>query len=172
MGLVTPWLVGSSWIRDHICDACIGRWTPNHWTTKEVPKIWLLKGVIEREKIEPIHPLRDPDKTLDWFLLLASLELFPDHPSALTPLVCESLHSLQISPFCYSGLPKLPRLTDKNLHSSSICVIFLKDSIYGIFFPWIVCWCACLCECMLVCETHVQIPRFHQHFYENLVFSN
>ena len=99
MVLFTPWLVGSSWIRDHVCGACIGRWTPNHWTTREVPKIWLLKGVIEREKIEPIHPLRDPDKTLDWFLLLASLEFFPEHHSALTPLVCESLHSLLISPF-------------------------------------------------------------------------
>ena len=29
--------VGSSWTRDRTRVPCIGRWIPNHWTTREVP---------------------------------------------------------------------------------------------------------------------------------------
>ena len=37
MGLVAPRHVGSSQTRDRPVVHCTGRWTINHWTTKEVP---------------------------------------------------------------------------------------------------------------------------------------
>ena len=36
-GLVAPWHVGSSRTRDRTCVRCIGRWTLNNCTTREVP---------------------------------------------------------------------------------------------------------------------------------------
>ena len=35
-GLVAPQQVGSSQTRDGICVLCIGRWSPVHWTTREI----------------------------------------------------------------------------------------------------------------------------------------
>ena len=35
-GLVAPWCGGSSWSRDRTQVPCVGRWIPNHWTTREV----------------------------------------------------------------------------------------------------------------------------------------
>ena len=35
------WYVGSSWTRDQTCVPCIGRQILNHWTTKEVPTMFL-----------------------------------------------------------------------------------------------------------------------------------
>ena len=42
-GLVVPQHVGSFQTRDQTCVPCIGRWTLNHCTTREVPKLnfWL-----------------------------------------------------------------------------------------------------------------------------------
>ena len=37
MGLVSPWLVGSSWTRGRTDVPFIARWILNHWTTREVP---------------------------------------------------------------------------------------------------------------------------------------
>ena len=34
-GLVAPWHVGSSWIRDQTLVSCIGRWILYHWATRE-----------------------------------------------------------------------------------------------------------------------------------------
>ena len=34
-GLVAPWRVGSSWIRDRTCISCIGRWILYHCATRE-----------------------------------------------------------------------------------------------------------------------------------------
>ena len=36
-GLAAPWHVEYSWTRDRTHVPCIGRWTLNHWTTREVP---------------------------------------------------------------------------------------------------------------------------------------
>ena len=41
MGLVAPWHVGSSWIRDRTRVPCIGRRILNHCTTREVPVCFL-----------------------------------------------------------------------------------------------------------------------------------
>ena len=41
-GLVAPWHVGSSWIRDQTSVPCIGRWILNHWTTREDPQAYSL----------------------------------------------------------------------------------------------------------------------------------
>ena len=38
MRLAALWHTGSSWPRDHICVPYIGRWIPNHYTTREVPQ--------------------------------------------------------------------------------------------------------------------------------------
>ena len=35
-GLVAPGHVGSSWTRDQTLHHCIGRWIPDHYTTREV----------------------------------------------------------------------------------------------------------------------------------------
>ena len=35
-GFVAPWHVESSWTRDRASVPCIGGWTLNHWTTREV----------------------------------------------------------------------------------------------------------------------------------------
>ena len=40
VGLVVPWHVESSWTRDQTHVPCIGRQTPNPWTTREVPTIF------------------------------------------------------------------------------------------------------------------------------------
>ena len=40
-GLVAPWHVGSFRTRDRTHVPCIGRQTPNHWTTREVPTLVL-----------------------------------------------------------------------------------------------------------------------------------
>ena len=32
-GLVAPWLMASSWVRERTRVPCIGRWILNHWTT-------------------------------------------------------------------------------------------------------------------------------------------
>ena len=37
MNLVTPWHVGSSWIRDPTCVSSIGRWILYHWAIREAP---------------------------------------------------------------------------------------------------------------------------------------
>ena len=39
MGLVAPWHLESSWIRDLICVSCIGRQILYHWTTREAPQL-------------------------------------------------------------------------------------------------------------------------------------
>ena len=36
IGLDAPWHVGPSQTKDQTCVPCIGRWTPNHCTTREV----------------------------------------------------------------------------------------------------------------------------------------
>ena len=46
MGLVAPWRVGSSRTRDRTCGSCIGRWILIHCTTREVPIINILNGII------------------------------------------------------------------------------------------------------------------------------
>ena len=43
MGLVVPWHVGSSQTRDGTLDPCVGRLILNHWTTGEVPYIFVLR---------------------------------------------------------------------------------------------------------------------------------
>ena len=37
---VAPWHVGSSWTCNRICVPCIGRWIPNHWTIREVLRLF------------------------------------------------------------------------------------------------------------------------------------
>ena len=37
VGLVAPWCVVSSWIRDQTHESCIGRWILCHWITREAP---------------------------------------------------------------------------------------------------------------------------------------
>ena len=37
MGLVVPRHVESSWTRNRTCVPCASRWTPNHWTIRDVP---------------------------------------------------------------------------------------------------------------------------------------
>ena len=41
MGLIAPWYVESSQIRDQTGVPCIGRCILNHWTTREVPSFFL-----------------------------------------------------------------------------------------------------------------------------------
>ena len=41
-GLIVLWNVGSSWTRDQTWVPCTGRWILNHWTTREVPNVYLL----------------------------------------------------------------------------------------------------------------------------------
>ena len=43
MGLVTPRRMESSQIRDQTQVPCVGRWILNHWTTREVPRMGVLK---------------------------------------------------------------------------------------------------------------------------------
>ena len=40
--IVVPWHVESAWTRDQTHVPCIGRWTPNHWTTREVQPLLTL----------------------------------------------------------------------------------------------------------------------------------
>lgn len=71
----------------------------------------------------------------------------------------------------------------KNLQSSSICVIFLNDYtefntsyeyiyVEYLFLSMDVCVCVHACMNVFWYVTHMEIPRFHQHLYENLIFSN
>ena len=41
-GLVAPWHAGSSLTRNGTPSPFIGRWTPKHWTTREVPKFTII----------------------------------------------------------------------------------------------------------------------------------
>ena len=41
-GLVAPWHAGSSLTRNGTPAPFIGRWTPKHWTTREVPKFTII----------------------------------------------------------------------------------------------------------------------------------
>ena len=40
--LVAPWHVGSSLTRNGMTSPFIGRWTPNHWATRKVPKFTII----------------------------------------------------------------------------------------------------------------------------------
>ena len=42
MGLVAPRHVESSWTRDQASVPCIGGWTLNHWTSREVSHVLFL----------------------------------------------------------------------------------------------------------------------------------
>ena len=57
MALVTPWHVGSSWIRDQTPISCVGRWILYHWATREAPvfrifKVWHLTTLIRRRLLQ------------------------------------------------------------------------------------------------------------------------
>ena len=41
-GLVVPWHAGSSLTRNGTPSPFIGRWSPKHWTTREVPKFTII----------------------------------------------------------------------------------------------------------------------------------
>ena len=43
MGIAAPWHVESSQTRDQTQVPCVGRWILNHWTTREVPRMGVLK---------------------------------------------------------------------------------------------------------------------------------
>ena len=55
-GLVAPWHVGSSWIRDGTCVSCTGRQILYHWGIREAPQIKLIsKPSVFPESIVPFE---------------------------------------------------------------------------------------------------------------------
>ena len=49
-GLVAQWHVGSSQIKSQTGVPCVGRWIPNHWTTRKVPEACIKGEGVKGEK--------------------------------------------------------------------------------------------------------------------------
>jgi len=56
--LVAPWHAGSSLTGNGMPSPFIGRWTPKHWTTREVPKFTII--VFRSKKIYSVNLLMTP----------------------------------------------------------------------------------------------------------------
>ena len=119
-GLIAPWHMESSQTRNQICVPCIGRQILNHWTTRDVPNIYIFNvgSVPQRRKY------LGPKKVIMWpsHDLEASHWLGHLRPKALT--LISSLRSVILSPSLLSLSPIMSSLvSDFLLYTSFVCFV-------------------------------------------------
>ena len=71
-GLIVPWYVGPSQVRDRKCVSCIGRWTLYHWAIREALKILIIMNRVKDKQLKRWYstPVQNM-KVEDWFSILA-----------------------------------------------------------------------------------------------------
>ena len=71
-GLIVPWYMEHSQVRDWTCVSCIGRWTLHHWAIREALKILIIMNRVKDKRLKRWYstPVQNM-KAEDWFSILA-----------------------------------------------------------------------------------------------------